>query len=362
MRWWTKDRAKCLLLDKARDLFGLDLRSLALFRIGLALLLLTDLGVRATSLRAHYTDSGVLPRVALKAESRASIHMLGGAVPFEAGLFVIAGLFAAALLVGYRTRLATAASWFFLLSVHGRNPLVLQGGDTLFRLLLFWGMFLPLGARSSLDAMRERPRLQGRKNALSAATVALILQICFMYWFSAAWKSDPAWRTEGTAVYYALSLDEFATRIGRFLLMFPLLLKLLTFATLALEAFGPALLFVPVFNGRLRLLVVGMFLFFHAGLQLCMTLGLFPLICGVAWLALLPGCFWDWVTRMPRWVPCFRGNRAIALSVATPPRKHETAGSFMLSRWLSAGCAACTVAAKAWDPAKKAQFHTLPQP
>src|ERR1700678_2894139 len=44
-----------------RNVFGLDLRSLALFRINIALVFLWDLQERARDLRAHYTEDGVLP-------------------------------------------------------------------------------------------------------------------------------------------------------------------------------------------------------------------------------------------------------------------------------------------------------------
>ena len=47
---------------KVGELFGADLRSLAVFRVVLAALVLTDLASRATDLYAHYTDRGVLPR------------------------------------------------------------------------------------------------------------------------------------------------------------------------------------------------------------------------------------------------------------------------------------------------------------
>src|SRR6185312_201958 len=40
------------------EVFALDVRSLALFRIGLGLLLLADLGQRVLDLNAHYTDAG----------------------------------------------------------------------------------------------------------------------------------------------------------------------------------------------------------------------------------------------------------------------------------------------------------------
>ena len=54
--------------DWLSDVFGIDTRSLAVFRIGLALTILLDLVLRAQDLGAHYTDAGVLPRALLAAE------------------------------------------------------------------------------------------------------------------------------------------------------------------------------------------------------------------------------------------------------------------------------------------------------
>src|SRR5262245_42318967 len=126
-------RGLAAVRSKLAELFGLDLRSLAVFRIGLALLLLSDLVGRAADLVAHYSDDGVLPRSAIATPRYVSLHLLDGSADFQAALFVLAGLFAAALLVGWWTRLATAGSWFLLMSLHARNPMVLQGGDTLLR-------------------------------------------------------------------------------------------------------------------------------------------------------------------------------------------------------------------------------------
>jgi hypothetical protein len=299
-------RGLAAVRGKLAELFGLDLRSLSVFRIGLGVLLLCDLVGRAADLGAHYTDDGVLPRSAITTPRYVSLHLLDGSADFQAALFLLAGLFAVALLVGWWTRPATAASWFLLMSLHARNPMVLQGGDALLRLLLFWGLFLPLGARWSLDAWRGGGRPAGEAE-VSAGSAALVLQVCFVYWFSAALKSDPSWRSEGTAVYYALSIDQYAKPLAHYLLGFPGLLRVLTFATLGIEAVGPALLFVPFHTGRVRLAVVGGFLLFHlVGLHLCLELGPFPWVCAVAWLALLPGRFWDRVAgriRLPSWLP-----------------------------------------------------------
>jgi hypothetical protein len=50
---------------KTEQVFAADLRSLAAFRVALALVVLLDLASRASDLSAHYTDTGVLPRAVL---------------------------------------------------------------------------------------------------------------------------------------------------------------------------------------------------------------------------------------------------------------------------------------------------------
>ena len=170
----TSGRGPTTVRGKFADLFGLDLRSLAIFRVGLGLLLLGDLAIRAGDLSAHYTDQGVLPRSALTARHYVSLHFLDGTADFQGALFVLAGLAALALLAGWRTRAATVVSWLLLMSLHARNPMILQGGDALLRLLLFWGMFLPLGARWSVDGLLRRGGGPAGGREVSAASAALL--------------------------------------------------------------------------------------------------------------------------------------------------------------------------------------------
>ena len=63
-------------LSKLTKIFGLDLRSLAVFRIGLALVVMADLLSRFRGVSAHYTDQGVLPREALHTNLFASFIAL----------------------------------------------------------------------------------------------------------------------------------------------------------------------------------------------------------------------------------------------------------------------------------------------
>lgn len=290
---WHRVRVKFV------EVFGADLRSLAALRIALASLVLVDLGRRATDLVAHYSDEGVLPLSSLSMNPYTfSLNTLSGAPEFQALLFAIAALGALSMLVGHRTRLATFVVWLLVFSIQLRNPLVLTGGDTLLHLLLFWSIFLPLGAVWSVDQARAStqdttPRRLSTQ-FFSFGTVALFLQIAIMYWVTAINKSGEEW-WNGTAVYYALSYDRGATELGSYLLNFPALLTTITFATLALEALGPFLLFSPVFNSQLRTATVAVFVSFQFGILFTLSVGLFSFVAAFCMVCFLPGWFWDGV-------------------------------------------------------------------
>ncbi|RZK53131.1 MAG: hypothetical protein EOO59_12820, partial [Hymenobacter sp.] len=213
--------------------FVLDLRALALLRMGVAAVLLLDLAIRSTDLEAHYSNLGVLPIPALLDYTwtpyQFSLHVASGLWQVQAVLFLVAAALAGALLLGYHTRLATVASWVLLVSLQNRNTLIGQGGDDLLRMLLFWGIFLPWGRVWSWDARREP--LPERLDYASAATVAYVVQLALLYWCTALLKYGPEWTRDGTAIYYALSLDQLLLPGGRLLYPHFELLRWLTFAT-----------------------------------------------------------------------------------------------------------------------------------
>lgn len=296
------DRKDLPILRRARaklvEVFGADLRSLASFRVVLALLVLVDLALRATDFHAHYTDDGVLPRDQLLEEGlldswKFSLYLINGEPMFQALLFCVTALAALGMLVGYRTRLSTFLVWILLMSIHWRNPLLLNGGDTLLRLLLFWGMFLPLGAYWSVDRSRKAAPPRLATSFLSLGTLGLFMQIALVYVFTAIIKSGDEWRVDGTALYYALNLDQLVTPFGTFLSQFPALLKVMTFSTLGLEALGPFLLFCPFFTAQVRTAVVLAFMSLHYGIWMTMEIGLFPWISSFCMVCFLPAWFWD---------------------------------------------------------------------
>lgn len=268
--------------------FSLDTRSLALARILAGLIVLIDLAYRALFLRAHYTGDGVLPLTMIPGAWRAfpGLHLLSDAFFYQAFLFGIHALFAVALLLGFRTRLVTVVCFYLAMSLEARNPLVLNSGDIMLRLTLFWGMFLPWGDSWSLDSPRSQPY-----RLLSMPALAWTVQIGLVYPVSVLHKmSSPIW-SGGTAIYYAVHLDHVARWPADWLLKIPDLFPVLTALVLVYEALAGILLMLPSPTARMWGVVSCMAL--HYGLGWVLELGIFRYSPWVALVALLPSQVWD---------------------------------------------------------------------
>lgn len=285
----------------AADVFSVDLRSLALFRALLGAVLFVTLLLRFADLSTFYADSGVMPRAwLLMSESplRWSLHFANGSALFQGLMLAVQCVAALALLFGYRTRLAVVVSWLLLASLNSRNPLVLIGGDYLMVALLFWAMFLPIGARWSVDAALSTAPPPAEHRHLSWAGAALLTQVLAVYFFSAILKSDPVWWPDGTAVYYALSLDRFATPLGQWLReALPWTLQPLTYYVYFLELVGPLLALSPWLQKPLRFAVLCLLVLMHLGFLVFLEVGLFPFVSLTSLIVLLGGWFWDWADR-----------------------------------------------------------------
>ena len=281
-------------------LFGIDLRTLALFRALLGAVLFVDLCCRMGDASAFYSDAGVLPRSWLAAygESwRASLYLANGQTWFALALLSLEALAALALLLGWRTRLAVLLCFVLEASLLNRNELVLTSGDVLLGCLLFWSLFLPLGSRWSVDAALSRTPPQPQNQHLSWASAALLLQVLSMYFFGAVLQSGAEWWPDGSAVYYALQLDRSATPIAAWLRQYPDLLTALTYFIWTLELLGPLLALSPLFSRPLRFLVLLLLAGMQLGLFLCLELGDAPFVSLAALSVLAGGWIWDALDR-----------------------------------------------------------------
>jgi hypothetical protein len=321
-------------------LISFDLRAFALCRIFTAFIVLLDLCIRATDLEAHYTDLGVLPLKALVEHGWNdyffSLHAINGLWGFQCFLFLFAAFSAICVLAGYRTRLFTFVSWVMMCSLHSRNPSILQGGDDLLRMILFWGMFIPWNRFYSIDGLKE-PGMQSHTRYTGIAGYALMLQIAYVYFFSAIQKTSAEWHEDGTALYYALSFEQVAWSWTSSLYYYPELLKRLTHLALYVELCAPLLFFIPWKNNGFRLAGIVLLVGLHTGIMSLLFVGLFSLIGISAQVSMLPGFVMD---RFDRITARFRQRvkniflpiapEAFAATTADSPLKVLLVGGLLL--------------------------------
>jgi hypothetical protein len=270
--------------------FSIDKRGLAVGRILLWCVLIVELLTDMSDLRALYTDAGILPTNLLPSlypnENLRSLHSLSGDYRWQVALMSIQLILAVALLVWYHTRIATIGSWALLISLYGRNPIILNGGDFVLKMVLFWAMFLPWWEKYSLDAPRTHHTSD--RTYFGPGSLALLIQLLIIYVISAMLKDDPAWISEYSATFTALSLDIFTNPFGQRFREHYTWTQWMTHAVFMLEMRWWILFFIPWKHHRRRTLGVIIFAWFHLGLISMMKIWLFPWICVSAWIMFLP--------------------------------------------------------------------------
>lgn len=272
-----------------------DLRALSLMRICMAAVIIIDLSIRISDLEAFYANTGATPLDMIFGHAwndyYLSVHTISGLWQVQFVLFMFALFCAIMLLIGYRTRLFTVLSWFMLLSVHNRNILILQGGDDMLRMVMFWAMFIPWGARYSCDRLLDTN--PGTSVQIwSLGTIAYLLQICYVYTGSALLKG-PEWSNEYSALYYTYSLDQIAYPVTQHLYYYPELLRKLTFIAYYFELLVPLLFFIPVKHAFFRFLGVMLIIGFHLWNGMTLLIGIFFLVGIATAIGILPSFAMD---------------------------------------------------------------------
>jgi hypothetical protein len=309
---------------EAVEIYGrFDPRSMGLARIGLGLLLIWDLLRRVPDLSNWYSNEGLLPNHTVlwrpSSDYMFSFFFAASRPSEVAVMFVLSGIVFLIFTLGYRTRFFHILSFACMVSLHDREIFTENGGDCALNILCAWTLFLPLGARFSIDAVRKslarrRERTAEELNDRAGAAVkppytasiaffAVLLQLAVIYYFNAVNKHGMTWH-RGTAVRYVLYQERMVTWLGLLVrdhIGFNLS-RFLTYTTLGLEFVAPVLLLTPfAWQWSRRFAVIALPLLhvgFAAGLNLGQfsfnMIGYFPLLLSAddwAWLArhLAPG-------------------------------------------------------------------------
>ncbi|MGZ3920615.1 MAG: hypothetical protein ACXVC7_09990 [Bacteroidia bacterium] len=274
--------------------YSLDLRALSLMRIGVAIVILADLCIRASDLTAHYTNEGLWPTQVIHnfgwKTGFWSLHELSGSYSWELTLFIIHFVFAVFLLFGFKTKISNLIVWLLYISLHNRNLFVQQAGDDLLRIVLFWGLFLPWNAYYSYDS--KYFKFEPKQRYL--ANIGYLLLIASVYFFTVNLKYSSEWRGDGTAVYYALSLDQLRLPgLGDWLYGHSSLMKFCTYFIYYVEVIIPVLILWPAKKGYLRWFAFILIIIIHTGIGFTLYVGLFFIINMITAIGLVPGFVFD---------------------------------------------------------------------
>jgi hypothetical protein len=180
---------------------------------------------------------------------------------------------AVCLTIGFMSRFTSVAVYLCLGTIQMRNGFILNSGDTLMLVCGFFLMFAPSGALFSVDHwLRVRRGQAGADAPLCSPWAQRMLQIqtAVVYFATFYWKTLGILWINGTAVYYALRLEDFQR--------FPMpplhnlfLIKTLTWSTLVIEfALGVLIWFKET---RYPVLLAGLCL--HIGIEYAMNIPLF---------------------------------------------------------------------------------------
>jgi predicted DCC family thiol-disulfide oxidoreductase YuxK len=291
----------------ARYWFGqLDLRPLGLARIAFGSVLVLAVLDIGPILEDLLSDAGVMPRSGLLGGiargNRFSILDVAGPLWVSWTLFGLAVAAALCFTIGWHSRFATLACFVLISGLHERNLMVFDGCDNVIRVMLFWFLFMPVGARYSIDAVLRSADGAPRIETATALPMRLgQVQIAWIYLNTILYKSGGMQWWYGTALHTALGLDHLFTRtLGRLLFNAAWFTVPATYFSGVVELSFLFLVFWPWLQPWLKGLAIALGTALHAGVALLMSVGNFSYLM-IASYALLYEAEWaETVVRATR--------------------------------------------------------------
>lgn len=180
--------------------------------------------------------------------------------------------------LGLLAPLSTVVVLVLWRSTIDRLPALGDGGDNLAHLLLIYALLCNLGGVKAERWCARLPQWARDIRAMlhNTGLIAMWMQVCIVYFIAGAAKlHGEAWRN-GTALYYALSTEQFTLPgVVDPLLDAPALLTVLAYATIVFQVGFP---FMVSLNRNARRLALLVALSFHLGIATVMGLTSFAFL------------------------------------------------------------------------------------
>ncbi|HEY9676996.1 MAG TPA: HTTM domain-containing protein [Drouetiella sp.] len=198
-------------------------------------------------------------------------------------LYLVLVISAIAVTVGFITRASLIVLFLTLVSFHHRDAAILHSGDTLLRIFNFLLIFSPCGEMFSFDKRHIPLESQWEIKCNCWTQRLLQLQLAAVYCQTSLAKSVGHTWWDGTAVYYAVRLQEFQKFSTPYLFDQLWTCRILTYSTLAIEGS----LWTLVWFRKTRYIVLAAGLVMHLGIDWTMNIPLFEYTMIIAYLNFL---------------------------------------------------------------------------
>lgn len=292
----------------------LDPRTLGLFRIVIGALLCADCLRHWWFARRYYSNAGLLTNhwhlyVPSSDYNFSLFHSFSS--PAEVHVAFAISLFCYLLFTaGYKTRLFTVLACLWVTSMDNRLVMVENGGYVVVNLTVFWGMFLPLGRRFSVDAWIRSWRARGEGSVadlndreprdtrpyVSLLSFVVVLNFALIYIFNVVNKYGSTWR-KGLTTHFVLHIDRMVTLPAvwlRELLPF-WVTQVASWLVLVVEALIVMTLLWPKNRLVARPTAWVLIILLHATFGILMRLGPFSwFMIGFSTITVL-ACHWEWL-------------------------------------------------------------------
>lgn len=208
-------------------------------------------------------------------------------------------------MLGIFPRVCAALSWYALVSMHDRCPLLLDGSDIVMRLILFLFIF----ARSDRRLSPVAPLVTAER-ADSFPIRLMQIQIALIYVSTGFQKIYGTKWLNGTALAYTLELQSFSRSDWLWLAQWPLVMNLMTWGTLVFEL---SFCFLVFFKPTRPFAILGG-VALHLGIEVLMYVPMFSWVMMTSYLAFVEPA---WAEAAVAWLtgPLARRSRARGVRV-----------------------------------------------
>lgn len=288
-----------------KKIYGLDVRSLTLFRVLLASFVALEFVfyVLNNFSEIYSPETGILGNAYAK-EYIEYYKGFTGIFFIQSDFYMICFigliiLIMMLLAIGFYPRIMAIIGVFLLYLFFNRYSVLYFGWEMYASVLLFWLIFIPTGSISDINAPFD-----SRNNNFewrSPVAFVFLFQIGFIYFYNGISKNGDVWMS-GKAVESFLSESDKLTALGIWFksISSNALNSFLTYWVLFVELIIIFILFIPTRATFFRYLAAILIFSLHWGIALVADVGHFKYIAIAVSVALLPSHFWN---RVQAFIP-----------------------------------------------------------